>query len=522
MSHGLAFERLFSVHLELAVREIRGSMRLYKKAGNTIQIISFPDENVEKGCYLIIEDKRANKSMIVQVIDIQFANVPGIMEELLREPLIDDPVRGEDVDPFDITSHILYVQDARLLICKIHGTIKDNRLSPDSSWLPSRTHSIIRRLPIEKLAEIAGLMSRYPINLGETLEMTPIVIDACNLDGKLNIITGRKGTGKSHLSKLLVLGLIEYGATVIVLDLNGEYVNLGVTNSGEKTELSEKIHVLIPGENFKVTLAQTGLSVIMKILVHALDLPGTSSREFRHIWRFLEERGMLSLHELGEAIRRWQCNQQVRDALFSRYYTLLHSNLFTDNPSEAVDFEAMLQCVERGGGGAVIIDLSGSSSVDRQIIVEYVLAKLQDLLSQWRIRAVFLFAEEAHLYLRETYWDDIVTRMRHFGVFTTFITNQPNTIKENIYRQADNIFLFNFVNEHDLEIVSRAAKVDAETTASIVRDLPPHHCLILGDVVRGFPIIAKIRPLNVKAMGETRFFFSEVRKESSEKNNLRV
>ena len=100
-------------------------MRLYKKVGNTIQIISFPDEKVEKGSYLIIEDKKIGKSMIVQVIDIQFANVPGIMEELLREPLIDDPIRGEDIDPFGITSHILYVQDSRLLICKIHGTIED-------------------------------------------------------------------------------------------------------------------------------------------------------------------------------------------------------------------------------------------------------------------------------------------------------------------------------------------------------------------------------------------------------------
>jgi len=485
------------------------SMRLYKKIGNTIHIISFPDEEIEKGGYLVIEDKKAGKSMIAQVIDIQFANVPGIMEELLREPLIDDPVKGEDIDPFDITSHILYVQDARLLICKSYGTLKDGRLSPDSSWLPSRTHSVIYRLPIERLMEIAGITKSFPINLGETMEMTPIIIDASGLDGKLNIITGRKGTGKSHLSKLLVLGLIEHGATVIVLDLNGEYKNLGLNINGEENEFSKKIHVLTPGENFKLTLKEVGLGVMMRILVHALDLPGTSSREFRHIWRFLEERGLLSLHELGEAIRRWQCNQQVKDALFSRYYTILHTNFFADDPKESLNFESLLREVEDNGGGAIIIDLSSSSTIDRQIIVECMLAKIQDLLSQWKIRAIFLFAEEAHLYLRETYWDDIVTRMRHFGVFTTFITNQPNTIKENIYRQADNIFLFNFVNEHDLETISRAARVDAETTISIVRDLPPHYCLILGEVVKDFPIIAKIRPLNIKTMGETRLFFAE-------------
>ncbi|MEM2455568.1 MAG: ATP-binding protein, partial [Candidatus Bathyarchaeia archaeon] len=433
--------------------------------------------------------------------------VPGVMEELLREPLIDDP-KGEDVDPFDITSHILYVQDARLLICKIHGTIKDGKITSDTSWLPSRTHSIIYRLPIEHLLEAIGIVGKYPISLGETIEMNPIVIDASNLDGKLNIITGRKGVGKSHLSKLLVLGLIRHGATVIVLDINGEYKNLGLNADGEKNEFNNKIYVLVPGENFKITLRQTGLSVIMKMLVHALNLPGTSAREFKHIWHFLEERRTLSMHDLGEAIKRWQCNQQVKDALFSRYYALLHTNFFTDDLQEAIDFEDLLQRAEEDGG-AVIVDLSGLAPVDRQIVVEYILAKLQDLLSRWRIKPVFLFAEEAHLYLRETYWDDIVTRMRHFGIFTTFITNQPNTIKENIYRQADNIFIFNFINEHDLEFISRAAKVDAETLISIIRDLPPHYCLVLGDIVKNFPVIVKVKPLDVQTMGETRLFFRE-------------
>jgi len=137
------------------------------------------------------------------------------------------------------------------------------------------------------------------------------------------------------------------------------------------------------------------------------------------------------------------------------------------------------------------------------------LGKLVELLTQRKLRAVFLFAEEAHLYLRETYWDDIVTRMRHFGVFTTFVTNQPNTIRENIYRQADNIFLFNFTNEHDLEAVSRAAKVDAETVKSVARDLLPHHCLVLGKVVKDFPIVVKVKALDIQTMGQTRLFFTD-------------
>ncbi len=195
----------------------------------------------------------------------------------------------------------------------------------------------------------------------------------------------------------------------------------------------------------------------------------------------------------------------MRDALFSRYYSLLNSGFFTDSPSDATTLEEFFDKIQ--GGGALIINLRDVSTVDRQIVVEYTLGKLLELLAWWKLRAVFLFAEEAHIYLRETYWEDIVTRMRHFGVFTTFVTNQPDTIRENIYRQADNIFLFNFTNERDLETVSRAARVDAETVRLIAQNLPPHYCLLLGKAVKDFPIVARVRALDVQTMGQTRLFF---------------
>jgi hypothetical protein len=483
-------------------------MRIFKKVGNTLHVLSFPGEDVEKGEYLLIEDKKLGKAMIAQVIDIQFANVPGVMEELLRSPDTDDSAQGEDADPMDIMSHILYIQDARLLVCKIYGTVIDGKINPENNWLPSRTHSRVNKLQTETLLKLAGITRGLRIDLGTTQDLAPLSIDACEMDGGLNIITGKKGTGKSHLSKLLVLGLVQHGATIVVLDINGEYMNLDLAKDGTKNEHHGKIHVLSPGQNFKVTLYQTNLYVVMRILTYALNLPGTSAREFRHIWQALEENGTITLHELGGAINRWKCNQHVRDAMYSRYYALVHSGFFTDNMAEAVDLEALLRKTE-SGGGAIVINLSNTSPTDRQMVVEFVLAKLQEILSQWKIRAAFLFAEEAHLYLRETYWDDAVTRMRHFGLFTTFVTNQPNTINDNIYRQADNIFLLNFVNEHDLEIVSRAARVDTETAISIVRDLPPHQCLVLGKVVKDFPIIVKIKPLNIQTMGQTRYFFKE-------------
>ena len=484
-------------------------MRLYKKEGNSLQIVSFQDENIGKGDYLIIEESKDSKALIAQVIDIQFANVPGVLEELLRNCTSDgsDFISGDDIDPLEMASQINLIQDARILVCKIRATLNDGKLCSSGSWLPSRSHSVIRKLPIKTLFSLIQMDSGFPIFLGETEENSQLVLDAQSLDGRLNIVTGKKETGKSHLSKLLVLGLVHYGATVVILDLNGEYTGLGLSSEGKKNDYNAKIHVLTPARNFKVTLRQLNLRVILNILLNALHLPGTSAREFRRIWQFLREKGALNLQELGEAIKNWRCNQHVRDALFSRYYALLNSGFFTDDEGEATLIEEVFKKTSVNGG-SVVLNLSDMSSIDRQIVVEYTIGKLVDRLCNWELRAVFLFAEEAHLYLRETYWDDIVTRMRHFGVFTTFVTNQPDSIKESIYRQADNIFLFNFTNEHDLETVSRAAKVDAETVKSVARDLPPRHCLVLGRVVKDFPIVAKVRALEVQAKGQTRLFFA--------------
>ncbi len=485
-------------------------MKLYKKEGNILQILSFPNETVEKGDYLLVEDTEAAKALIAQVIDVQFASVPGILEELLRSlPDGGELMQGEDIDPLQIASHITYIQDASLLICKIRATVENGNLSPSSSWLPSRSQSTIKKLSVPTLLKLAKVDGNLPIIVGGTKDSSLLTIDASYLDGRLNIITGKKETGKSHLSKLLMVNLVGYKATVVVFDLNGEYQSLGMTSDGKRNAYYEKIYSLTPSQNFKVALKQLNLHVLLGILIHALHLPGTSAREFRRIWQSLKDRDALTLHDLGETIRTWNCNQHVRDALSSRFHSMMNSGFFTDDISEATHLE---ECMTRAKeqGAALIINLRNTGAIDRQIVVEYVLGRLVEQLTSWKLKAVFLFAEEAHLYLRETYWDDIVTRMRHFGIFTTFITNQPDTIRENIYRQADNIFLFNFTNEHDLEVVSRAARVDAETVKSIAHDLPSHHCLTLGKVVRDFPMVVKVKALDVKTMGETRLFFKDM------------
>ncbi len=475
-------------------------MRIYRKEGDEIQLIAFADEQVRKGEYLIIEDPSTAKGLLVQVIDLQYANVPGILEDILRDVMTDGELAGQDMDPLNISSEVDALKDTRVAICKVRGTItEDGTLSPSTSWLPSRTTSKIRPYPVTRLIMNGG---KRPLKVGHN-DGEPVHIDASGLDGGLNIITGRKGTGKSHLAKLILLSMSRLGAPCIVLDVNGEYVNLHKSKEGSVA--NSRLTVLAPRNGLSFAMARLGLRTIAGVLSNALDLPATSSKVFSTIWRELEPRKELTLPALIQAVQSWSCHDSVREALTSRLQVLSDSGLFLDE-SNALTEERILRSID--GGGILIVNLKNNSHTVRRILVEIFLGELTKILQSNWLKAAFLFAEEAHLYLRETYWDDIVTRMRHIGLFTTFITNQPDTVQEAIYRQADNVFIFNFTNDHDIETIGKVAKSDSDTIRYLVRGIPTRRCLLLGNVVRDLPLMVDVEALDVKTMGETRLFFS--------------
>lgn len=478
-------------------------MKILQKEGDEYHLLALPNEESNLGDYLAIEDNSVKKSLILQVMEAKYANIPGILEELLRDGL-SNRLEGDELDPLNVNSQLLLLKDMKLLICKVRGVIEKERPTPYGSFLPSRNYSTINSLAIEHLLYRKEV--NRPIEVGETIKKGKVFIDAESLDGRLNIITGRKGTGKSHLSKILILGLVEHGAPCLVLDINGEYVNLSTKkHGGNHRRYIDKIVPLTPGKNLKFNLRKIGLSPILNMLIYALDLPWNSTRTFIRIWRELARNGKLTLEELNGAIYSWKCHESVREAIQSRLYSMADSGMFADDPMDTIDIRELLRTIK--DGGALIINLKGQSAITRRMLVELLLGKLKELLSREVIPPIFLFAEEAHLYLRDTYWDDIVTRMRHLGLFTTFVTNQPSSIQETIYRQVDNIFLFNFLNDKDLEAISRVAKIDTESVKLIVRELPPRHCLMIGDAVQNFPIVVKVRDLEVNTMGETRLFF---------------
>jgi DNA helicase HerA-like ATPase len=241
------------------------------------------------------------------------------------------------------------------------------------------------------------------------------------------------------------------------------------------------------------------------MLKNALDMPAASLREFLRIWDSCESKQSLSIDAIGNAVNTWNLNELVRDALVSRYHVIRSSRLFV-NGDGGLKFEDI---ISGKSGAAMIINMGEVSPTVRRMVVELVLSKIVDLLEHKQIPPIFLFAEEAHIYIRDTYWEDIITRMRHFGIYTTFITNQPDAISDSIYRQVDNIFLFNFTNDNDLDKISKVSLADNDTIRSIVRTLPQRHCLAIGKAVCDLPVVIKVAAAELVMLGETKKFFTK-------------
>jgi DNA helicase HerA-like ATPase len=476
-------------------------MKILSKNGNELLLLAMKDDSAAKGDYLLIEDGKSRRSMIVQVYDEEYLASQALIEDMVREEVVNASSVENLHDPLNIGSLSRLVRDARIFKAKIRAAVSEGRLSSDVTWLPSRVDSKIRRLRMKELDSLLGRYGVFPIPLGRAGDNEEFEIYAEDLDGKLSIITGKKESGKSHLSKMLVKTLVQHGAFVVVFDLNNEYSGLGWNRDGTPSVIHNQVKILEPGKTLKFSLNYCGKAAISGMLKNALDMPAASLREFFRIWDWLENKQSLGIEAIGNAVNTWNINELVRDALVSRYHVIQSSRLFSDS---GFQFEEVMSAKN---GCAMVINMGDVSPTIRRMVVELVLSKLVDLLERKQVPPIFLFAEEAHLYIRETYWEDIITRMRHFGIYTTFITNQPDAISDGIYRQIDNIFLFNFTNDADLDKISKVSLADNDTIRSIVRTLPQRNCLAIGRMICDLPVVIKVAQAEVLTLGETKKFF---------------
>ena len=237
-----------------------------------------------------------------------------------------------------------------------------------------------------------------------------------------------------------------------------------------------------------------------------IGLGEPSAYELRNIWAAIEENGPVSFSKLYTKVDE-SMDRRIKGAVLRRLDRIEKTNLFVDDEADATTPESELEKI--ANGGALIINLEMKNKNTLDLVVQTVLRKIQALL-EVGFDPLFIFAEEAHMYLHETNWADAVTRMRHLGTYQIYMTNTPTAIRQLVIRQADNLFLFHLTEAGDLEHITPATRIDPETIQQVARALPPRTCLTVGEATNHYPFVIKTKPLPVQTAGKTRLFFEEI------------
>jgi len=444
-------------------------MHILNKKGDEIYILLRPEETLRIGECLNIG------GITVQVIDIEYATLPGILEHILRKSLLGEPdIREESPEVKNILDT---VADHRLAITKIRGTIGDGGYQHGlTEFSVARSNTPILKIQPEELLRLLGIDSPFAADFGTLLTNPPtgfkLLLDRLGI----NLITGMK-----------------------------EYLNLWRDESGRPGDYANYIKVLNPRAiratanelPFRIPLEEVNYDEFAEFT--NIDKASQMYNELIVFWG--SQRGSFDLSDFEGYVSGIQ-NEYVRRGLEGKIRAAKALNLF--GPSDIAGLISSLQET----GGAIILNLTGVTRREREVLVKFVMRRLSQMGRENRIKPLSLFVEEAQLYISRDLVDDLLTRMRHYGIFPTFITNDPRTLPSEVFSLCDNLISFRFHNPDDLEQIAKAKMIDVETLG-LLRQIQDRQCIVIGDVTKNFPLLMEVEPEpEVMMGGETKRLFS--------------
>ncbi len=467
----------------------------------------------ERWEYVIVESHERTSQGMERVFVLAQVEKP-VSASMVLQPTTDHKA-VERIAEMGVDRKVAYAQARVLGYLSDEGNVK----IPRRAIVPGR---LVYRAPSDLLKKFFSY-GEASIELGSliTRPEVPVSISVQGLRRHLAILAAT-GAGKSNTAAVLIEGLMEKGATIVILDPHADYVFLGQTQDGRSMEYVERVTIFRnPGSTGRYSPSQILAEVsefTIKFsdlepedLFSMLDLPQTSVHIRGAISKaidFLKEnRGSYTASDLVEKLNimaEEEKDNRLRLAASSAAervrQRLLGLPIFGESTTPWHDILRPWH--------VSVIDLSGVTGYAFDFTATKVLSDIYWAVSSGKFRyPVFLVLEEAHKIVpadRQTHSKRIVNVIasegRKFGIYLVLISQRPCKIDPDSLSMCQNQIILSMVNPKDQEAVRSAAERVSE---ELLRDLPGLNvgeAVLVGEFTR-VPVTVKIKRRRSKEGG---------------------
>jgi uncharacterized protein len=368
--------------------------------------------------------------------------------------------------------------------------------------------------------------------IGTPLDMeTKICLDLVELVKRSNGIFGKSGTGKTFLTRMLLIGILQKSAAVnLVFDMHNEYGWEGRSETGYKVKalkqlFPEKVAVFTLDEESsrrrKVStdaVVRLGYEDIepedIVLLRQTLNLTEAAVQATYQLARRFGHRhwieGTLNLeNNVEEDIKTVLEELHIHEATFSNLRRGLESIRrlpFLSASSQENPVERILKYLDSGIN--VVLEFGRYTDLTAYILVANLLSRR--IYNQYRERTeralgeeakpprpLVITIEEAHKFLNpevagQTIFGTIAREMRKYNVTLLIIDQRPSGIDEEVMSQIGTKITCLLDNEKDIDSVLTGVSGKNELRSVLARLEPKQQVLIFGHAVP-MPVVVRTR-----------------------------
>ncbi len=477
-------------------------------------------EDMAVGRYITIEGEK--RRFFGMITDISL----GVIDQklTLTPPDFTDPFMAE-VLAGTSTYGTLHV----LPMLTISGDVADLIEGPQPVKTVPRHFSTVNLASQRDVELVFGGEDERKFYIGTPLDMeTKICLDLPELVKRSNGIFGKSGTGKTFLTRILLIGMLQKSAAVnLIFDMHSEYGWAGTSEGGRtvkslKQLFPEKVAVFALDEEnsrrrrvsteFVVRICYDELYSEDKLLLRqtlnltepAVEAIYQLSRRFGKNWL----QSALNLKDPEETAELLK-DLSIHESTFQNLQRGLHTIerlpfLMPRSPDNAV--KRILEYLDRGIN--VVLEFGRYTDITAYILVANLLTRR--IHAQYRERTektmgeniapphpLVITIEEAHRFLNpvvasQTIFGTIAREMRKYNVTLLVIDQRPSGIDDEVMSQLGTKITCLLDNERDIDSVLSGVSGKNELKSVLARLESRQQALIFGHAVP-MPVVVRTR-----------------------------